>query len=85
MSEGENKKFVARLQKELHFEDASDEIRIDGLRVEWLDGFALARASNTTPVVVLRLEGDTVEALDRIKRVFGGALKRLSPGIDLPF
>ena len=85
MAEGENKKFVARLQKELHFEDAADEIRIDGLRVEWADGFALARASNTTPVVVLRLEGDTEQALERIKKVFGGALKRLAPEISLPF
>lgn len=85
MAEGENKKFVARLQQELHFEDAVDEIRIDGLRVEWADGFALARASNTTPVVVLRLEGDTEQALERIKKVFGGALKRLAPEISLPF
>lgn len=85
MAEGENKKFVARLQQELHFEDAADEIRIDGLRVEWADGFALARASNTTPVVVLRLEGDTEQALERIKKVFGGALKRLAPEISLPF
>lgn len=85
MAEGENKKFVARLQQELHFEDAIDEIRIDGLRVEWADGFALARASNTTPVVVLRLEGDTEQALERIKKVFGGALKRLAPEISLPF
>ena len=85
MAEGENKKFVARLQQELHFEDAADEIRIDGLRVEWADGFALARASNTTPVVVLRLEGDTEQALERIKKVFGGTLKRLAPEISLPF
>lgn len=85
MAEGENKKFVQRIQEELHFPDAVDEIRIDGLRVEWKDGFALARASNTTPVVVVRLEGDTVQALDRIKKVFGEALRRISPDIKLPF
>lgn len=85
MAEGENKKFVARLQQELHFPDAKDEIRIDGLRVEWADGFALARSSNTTPVVVIRLEGDTPEALERIRQAFGAALKRLDPGLALPF
>ena len=85
MAEGENKKFVERLQKEVHFDDATDEIRIDGLRVEWPDGFALARASNTTPVLVIRLEGDTPEALKRIEKVFGAALKKLDPSIKLPF
>ena len=85
MAEGENKKFVAKLQKEVHFPDSEDEIRIDGLRVEWKDGFALARASNTTPVLVLRLEGDTAESLERIKRDFGAALKKLDPSIRLPF
>ena len=85
MAEGENKRFVARLQKELQFDDAQDVITIDGIRVEWADGFALARSSNTTPVVVLRLEGDTPEALARISKNFGEALKRVDPTIDLPF
>ena len=85
MAEGENKAFVARLQKELHFEDAVDVITIDGIRVEWNDGFALARSSNTTPVVVLRLEGDTPEALERIKKTFGDALRGIDPTLDLPF
>lgn len=85
MAEGENKRFVARLQKELQFDDAQDVITIDGIRVEWEDGFALARSSNTTPVVVLRLEGDTPEALARISKNFGEALKRVDPTIDLPF
>ena len=85
MQEGENKQFVERLQKELHFNDATDVITIDGIRVEWEDGFALARSSNTTPVVVLRLEGDTPEALERIKTRFGNAIKEIYPSVVLPF
>ncbi|MDY4162199.1 MAG: phosphomannomutase/phosphoglucomutase, partial [Sutterella sp.] len=85
MAEGENKAFVARLQKELRFDDAVDVITIDGIRVEWADGFALARSSNTTPVVVLRLEGETPEALERIKKTFGDALRAVDPSLELPF
>lgn len=85
MAEGENKRFVEKLQKQLHFDDATDVITIDGIRVEWNDGFALARSSNTTPVVVLRLEGDTVEALERIKTRFAEALKQVDPNVKLPF
>ena len=85
MAEGENKRFVQRLQEELHFDDATDIIKIDGIRVEWEDGFALARSSNTTPVVVLRLEGDTEEALSRIQKRFGEALKSVDNTITLPF
>ena len=85
MAEGENKRFVEKLQKELHFDDATDVITIDGIRVEWEDGFALARSSNTTPVVVLRLEGDTEEALERIKKRFGDAIKAVDPSVILPF
>lgn len=85
MAEGENKCFVEKLQKELHFDDASDVITIDGIRVEWEDGFALARSSNTTPVVVLRLEGDTEASLERIKKRFGEAIKTVDPNVVLPF
>ena len=85
MAEGENKRFVARLQKELRFDDATDIITIDGIRVEWNDGFALARSSNTTPVVVLRLEGDSAEALERIKQRFAQAIRTVDPNVQLPF
>ena len=85
MAEGENKRFVEKLQKQLHFDDATDVITIDGIRVEWEDGFALARSSNTTPVVVLRLEGDTIEALERIKKRFAEALRQIAPDVKLPF
>ncbi len=85
MAEGANKVFVAQLQKAAHFEDAEDVILIDGVRVEFADGFALARSSNTTPVVVVRVEGDTPEALERIKKRFGDFLKSVDSSIKLPF
>ena len=85
MAEGEQHAFIRLLQERLHFDDAEDVIKIDGVRVEWKDGFALARASNTTPVVVIRLEGDTEEALERIRKRFGEALHEVAPDLALPF
>jgi phosphomannomutase / phosphoglucomutase len=59
-------------------------VRIDGLRVEYPDGFGLARASNTTPVIVLRFEADNSAALERIKGEFRRVLAAAKPGIVLP-
>ncbi len=53
---------------------------IDGLRVDWPDGFGLIRASNTTPVLVLRFEGQTAEALSRIEGEMRALLERVKPG-----
>ena len=52
---------------------------IDGLRVDWPDGFGLIRASNTTPVLVLRFEGHTPEALARIEAAMLALLHRVKP------
>ena len=52
---------------------------IDGVRVDWPDGFGLIRASNTTPVLVLRFEGHTPEALHRIEAQFMQVLKSVKP------
>jgi hypothetical protein len=52
---------------------------IDGLRVDWPDGFGLIRASNTTPVLVLRFEGHTPEALDRIQARMLALLHSVKP------
>ena len=60
-------------------------IRIDGLRVEYPDGFGLARASNTTPVVVLRFEADNAAALARIQDEFRRVLARAKPEAVIPF
>ncbi|MFT0533624.1 phosphomannomutase/phosphoglucomutase [Castellaniella hirudinis] len=85
MAEGQPHAFVARLQAEGRFPGATARITIDGIRAEYPDGFGLARASNTTPVVVLRFEGDTPAALARIQAEFRAALQALQPGLALPF
>lgn len=85
MAEGEPKHFIERLRAEAgQFTDAADVIKVDGLRVEWKDGFALARSSNTTPVVVLRFEGDTPEALKRVKTRFIEVLRSIEPNLVIP-
>ncbi len=58
---------------------------IDGLRVDFPDGFGLVRASNTTPVWVLRFEGDDPQALARIQGLFRELIHRVRPGLALPF
>jgi phosphomannomutase len=52
---------------------------IDGLRIDWIDGFGLIRASNTTPVLVLRFEGHTQEALSRIEHDMLVLLRTVKP------
>jgi phosphomannomutase/phosphoglucomutase len=65
LAEGEPHALVARLQQTRPFPGAERIVTIDGVRVEYADGFGLARASNTTPVIVLRFEADTPAALAR--------------------
>lgn len=84
-AEGENFALVERLQKHARFEGVSELITIDGVRAEWPDGFGLARPSNTTPVVVLRFEGDTPQALARIQAAFRKAIAGVAPDAKLPF
>jgi len=84
-AEGEQHSLVAKLQADANFPGSSDVIRIDGLRVEYPDGFGLARASNTTPVIVLRFEADDQAALSRIQREFRRVLSAAKPGVVLPF
>ena len=67
LAEGEPHRLIEQLQRDAKFPGATEIIRIDGLRVEYADGFGLARASNTTPVIVLRFEADTAAGLERIK------------------
>jgi len=84
-AEGEHHALVAKLGETAQFPGATDVIRIDGLRVEYPDGFGLARGSNTTPVVVLRFEADNPAALARIQGEFRRVLEAAKPGITLPF
>ena len=84
-AEGENFSLVERLRTEGRFADAKEIITIDGVRVEYTDGFGLARPSNTTPVVVMRFEGDDIAALERIQRDFGAQILKIKPDARLPF
>jgi phosphomannomutase/phosphoglucomutase len=85
LAEGEPHALVRVLQATRPFPGAERIVTIDGVRAEYRDGFGLARASNTTPVMVLRFEGDTPEALARIREEFRRALQPLKPGTPLPF
>ena len=85
LEEGENFELIARLQKEAKFEGADDVVKIDGLRVEYPDGFGLARSSNTTPVVVMRFEADSEAALKRIQEDFRRVIVAVKPDAELPF
>ncbi|WP_225721229.1 phosphomannomutase/phosphoglucomutase [Candidatus Vallotiella sp. (ex Adelges kitamiensis)] len=85
LNEGENFDLMGKLQKFSTFCGANEVISIDGLRVEYSDGFGLARASNTTPAVVMRFEADNNAALQRIQKDFQRAIIEQKPGIELPF
>jgi phosphomannomutase/phosphoglucomutase len=58
---------------------------MDGLRVDWPDGWGLVRASNTTPVLVMRFDADTNAAMARIQQVFREQLHLVQPDLKLPF
>ncbi|NOT69072.1 MAG: phosphomannomutase/phosphoglucomutase [Methylophilaceae bacterium] len=85
MQEGEPHTLIAHLQATAKFEGATEVITIDGLRVEYADGFGLMRPSNTTPVVVLRFEADSEVALQRIQAQFKALILAAAPQVNLPF
>ena len=85
MAEGEPFELVRKLKESARFDGANEVITLDGVRVEYADGFGLARPSNTTPVVVLRFEADSKEAIDRIQADFRRAIEGVWPGVQLPF
>ncbi|MCL2644871.1 MAG: phosphomannomutase/phosphoglucomutase [Betaproteobacteria bacterium] len=85
MNEGEPFELVRLLRENATFEGASEIITLDGVRVEYADGFGLARPSNTTPVVVLRFEADNDTALVRIQQAFREAINGVWSGLQLPF
>jgi phosphomannomutase/phosphoglucomutase len=85
LGEGENIKLIEQLQRDARFPGADEVITIDGLRVEYADGFGLARASNTTPVLVMRFEGDSDQALQRIQDQFRQAILAAKPDAVLKF
>jgi phosphomannomutase / phosphoglucomutase len=85
LEEGEPHALVAKLQKGKPFPGAQRVVTVDGVRVEYADGFGLARASNTTPNIVMRFEADNAAALERIKSEFRTALQPLKPDAPLPY
>ena len=84
MQEGENHAFVEHFVESAQFEGASIST-IDGLRADFDDGWGLVRASNTTPILVVRFDAETEEALERIKATFRAQMLELNPNLELPF
>jgi phosphomannomutase len=78
-AEGEPSEVVRKLLEAVDFPNAREVVTIDGLRVEYDDGFGLIRASNTTPVLVMRFEGHTPQALQRIQAEMFAALHAVKP------
>ena len=85
LQEGENFALIDTLRKQASFPGSERVNDIDGLRVEYADGFGLARSSNTTPVVVLRFEAETPQALERIQADFKRVILAAKPDAHLPF
>ena len=81
---GDPHEFVDRFRMSASFEGGRL-TTIDGLRVDWSDGWGLVRASNTTPVLVMRFDADSNAAMARIQHVFREHLLRLEPNLRLPF
>jgi len=82
-AEGEPHALVDQLVKQVSFPAPASISTIDGVRVDWPDGFGLIRASNTTPVLVLRFEGQTQAALDRIQKDMLALLYSVKPDAKL--
>lgn len=87
MQEGEAHLLVNQLiEDSLHLFPGAVELScIDGVRAEYADGFGLVRASNTTPVIVLRFEADSELALQRIQAEFRNALRAVHPQLEIDF
>jgi phosphomannomutase/phosphoglucomutase len=83
-AEGEHYLFMERLKEVANFADAKIS-KIDGLRVDYKDGFGLIRPSNTTPILVLRFEADSEEAISRIQDDFRTAIHQVDAAISTPF
>lgn len=81
---GDPHAFVQRFVAAARFEGARLST-IDGLRVDWPDGWGLVRASNTTPILVMRFDADSNEAMSRIQSEFRAQLLALKPDLELPF
>ena len=84
MAEGAHHIFIKRFLDEVSFDDGEINT-IDGMRVDFGDGWGLVRASNTTPCLVIRFEADSEGALSRIQGVFKVAMLKIDPDLVIPF
>lgn len=84
LTEGVPFTVMERLKSQVQFAGAQL-ITLDGIRAEFEDGWGLVRASNTTPDLSFRFEAESMEALQRIQKVFRDALQTAQPGLTLPF
>jgi len=84
LAEGENTHLMEKILENAKFDDGKI-IEIDGMRVDFSDGWGLLRASNTMPVLTLRFEADTVEGMQRIQAQFKALLIKVKPSLDIPF
>lgn len=82
--EGEHYKFMDKLKDVAEFGDAQVS-KIDGLRVDYQDGFGLIRPSNTTPILVMRFEADSQAAIEKIQQDFATAIHKIDSSIKMPF
>jgi len=85
IAEEEKFSFMENLVKMNCFPDAEQVHTLDGLRVEYKEGWGLIRASNTSPYLILRFEAETQTALTRIQRRFAEVLLEIKPDFSLPF
>lgn len=85
LQEGENFLIIDALQRSGDFPDAVEKITLDGLRIEYADGFGLARSSNTTPVIVMRFEADDATALARIQQDFKREILKIKSDARFPY
>ena len=84
MREGENHDFIAQFQKSASFPGARINT-IDGVRADFADSWGLVRASNTTPILVLRFDADSEDALRRVQAAFRAQLLAVRDDLELPF
>jgi len=76
--------FIETLLSRAQFDDATI-TTIDGLRVDFQDGWGLIRPSNTTPYLILRFEADHTDGLSRIQEIFRQQILAIDASLELPF
>ena len=84
LPEGDHLAFMERFTSSVEIPDAEIST-IDGVRADFIDGWGLVRASNTTPALTLRFEAHSQEALERIQAQFKSLIHGVDSGLELPF